>query len=132
MNAATPVTFGKALRAGAIAGLLAAGLNNLWSLVAQALGSVPPPGFVFAVCVSSIFPLLVGGVFYFMLMKLFPKGALIFTVASCLFLLLSLYPTVAPPAPNGLTTTKGFTLLTLPMHLIAGALGIWGIPKFSK
>ncbi|SHH96598.1 hypothetical protein SAMN04488109_6292 [Chryseolinea serpens] len=129
---ATTLTFGKAVRAGGIAGLLAAGLNNIWSLLAQAMGSVPPPGFPFAVTVSSIFPLLVGAMLYFMLVRFFPKGALLYTAVAVLFLLLSLYPTLYYARLDNMPPTKGFTLLTLPMHLIAGGLGIWGIPKFSR
>jgi len=125
------LTFGKAVKAGGIAGLLAAGLNNIWSLLAQALGSVPPPGFPFAVSVSSIFPLLVGAMLYFMLVRYFHNGSKVYTVVAVLFLLLSLYPSLYYAGPSG-EPTQGFTLLTLPMHLIAGSLGIWGIPKFSK
>jgi len=129
---ATTLTFGKAVKAGGIAGLLAAGINNLWSLLAQVLGCIPPPGFPFAVTVSSVFPLLVGAMLYFMLVRFFPKGALLYTAMAVLFLLLSLYPTLYYAGPDGVAPTKGFTLLTLPMHLIAGGLGIWGIPKFSR
>jgi len=120
------------LKAGGIAGLLAAGINNIWSLLAEAMGSVAPPGFPFAVTVSSVFPLLVGAMLYFMLVRFFPKGALLYTAVAVLFLLLSLYPTLYYAGPDGMAPTKGFTLLTLPMHLIAGSLGIWGIPKFSR
>ena len=36
------ITFIKALKGGAIAGLIGAGLNNIWTLIANALGSTVP------------------------------------------------------------------------------------------
>lgn len=130
---ATDVTFLKAIRGGLIAGLIGAGLNNLWSLVAQALGSVTPPGFPIAVTMSSIFPLMIGAILYFLLVKFSDKGHIIFVVIAVVFTLFSLYPTISiTEMPDGSPLGEGFTMLTLPMHLISGALAVWGIPKFSK
>ena len=127
------ITFVKALKGGFITGMIAAGLNNLWSLVAQGLGSVPPPGFPVAVTMSSIFPIMVGSILYFILTKLSSKGYLIFVIFSIVFTGVSIYPTIAlNQLPDGSPVGAGFTLLTLPMHLISGALAIWGIPRFSK
>ena len=53
-------TFVQALKGGAIAGVIAAGANNIWSLIANALGAIIPPGFVVPVTMSSIFPLIIG------------------------------------------------------------------------
>ena len=130
---ATDVTFLKAIRGGLIAGLIGAGLNNLWSLVAQALGSVTPPGFPIAVTMSSIFPLMIGAILYFLLVKFSDKGYLIFVLIAVVFTLFSLYPTILiTEMPDGSPLGEGFTMLTLPMHLISGVLAVWGIPKFSK
>ena len=57
---------------------------------------------------------------------------MIFVVISAVFTIVSLYGTVQPVLPDGTPAPDGFTLLTMPMHLIAGAVAIWGIPKFSK
>ena len=127
------VTFLKAIKGGLIAGLFGAGLNNLWSLVAQALGSATPPGFPIAVTMSSIFPLMIGAILYFLLVKFSDKGYLIFVLIAVVFTLFSLYPTILiTEMPDGSPLGDGFTMLTLPMHLISGALAVWGIPKFSK
>jgi Family of unknown function (DUF6069) len=128
------VTFLRAIKGGLIAGLIGAGLNNLWSLLAQVLGSVPPPGFPIAVTMSSIFPLMIGSILYFVLMKFFSaKGHHIFVFIAVVFTLFSLYPTISmTEMPDGTPLVEGFTLLTLPMHLISGALAVWGIPKFSN
>ena len=127
------ITFLKTAKGGLIAGLIAAGLNNLSSLVARALGSVPPPVFPIAVTVSSIFPLLIGAILYFLLVKFSARGHLIFVVIGVVFTLSSLYPTFSmTEMPDGTPLGERFTLLTVPMHLSAGALAVWGIPKFSK
>lgn len=127
------ITFVKALKGGIIAGLIGAALNSIWSFVAQSMGSVPPPGFPIAIIMSSIFPVLIGSVIFFFLAKYAAKGQLIFTIVGVVFTLISLYPTLTTTTlPDGTTVVEGFTLLTLPMHIISGAIAIWAIPKFSK
>ena len=86
------ITFVKALKGGAIAGLIGAGLNNIWTLIANALGSTVPPGFVMAVTMSSIFPLLIGAVIYFFLKKYASKGNMIWLAVSIGFTLVSFFP----------------------------------------
>lgn len=127
------ITILKAIKGGLIAGLIAAGLNNLWSLAAQALGSVPPLGFPIAVTMSSVFPLMIAAILYFLLLKFLSRGYLIFIVISVVFTLFSFYPIIAmTEMPDGTPVGEGFILLTLPMHIIAAALAVFGIPKFSK
>lgn len=126
------ISFGRAVRAGFIAGLISAGLNNIWSLLAQALGAVAPPMFAFAVTVSSIMPTVIGAILFFALVKWTSKGQLIWMVIAVAFTLLSCIPTFGTTLPDGNAAPERFTLLTLPMHLIAGAVAIWGIPKWSK
>ena len=46
------LTFLKALKCGAIAGLIGAGLNNIWSLMANAMGASIPPG---CLCSDNVF-----------------------------------------------------------------------------
>jgi hypothetical protein len=127
------ITFVKALKGGAIAGLIGAGLNNIWSLVASALGATIPPGFFMAITMSSIFPVLVGAVLFFVFVRFVPKGQLIWTVISAAFLLFSFYPVFnTPQLPDGTVTDDTFSMLVGPMHAISGILAIWGIPKWSK
>jgi len=127
------LTFLKALKGGAIAGLIGAGLNNIWSLMANAMGASIPPGFAFAVTMSSIFPLLVGAVIYFLLQKYTSKGTVIWLALTIGFTLVSFFPVFnTPQLPDGTVLDNTFPLLVGPMHAISGFLGIWGIPKFSK
>ncbi|MCA4893677.1 MAG: hypothetical protein ING84_01600 [Cytophagales bacterium] len=58
------LTIVQALKAGAIAGLIGAGLNNIWSLIAAALGATIPPGFAIAVTLSSFVPVLIGALIF--------------------------------------------------------------------
>lgn len=123
----------KSLKGGAIAGLFAAGLNNIWTLIASALGATIPPGFAFPVTVSSILPLLIGSLIYFLIMKFAPKGAIVWLVLSIGFTLLSFFPVFnTPQLPDGTKLDSTFPLLVGPMHAISGFLAAWGIPKWSK
>ncbi len=127
------ITFLKALKGGAIAGLIGAGLNNIWTLIANALGATVPPGFTLAVTMSSIFPLLIGAIIYFFLMKYTAKGKMIWLIVSIGFTLVSFFPVFnTPQLPNGTLLDSTFPLLVGPMHAISGFLAIWGLPKWSK
>lgn len=133
MSTQNQLTFLKVLKAGAIAGLIGAGVNNIWSLIANALGANIPPGFALAVTLSSIFPLLVGAILYFVFVKFLPKGALIWIALSVAFVLFSFYPVYTTPSlPDGTMLDDTFPLLAGPMHIISGVLAVWGIPRWSK
>ena len=127
------ITFLKALKGGAIAGLIGAGLNNIWTLIANALGATVPPGFALAVTMSSIFPLLIGAIIYFFLMKYATKGKMIWLVVSIGFTLFSFFPVFnTTQLPDGTLLDSTFPLLAGPMHAISGFLAIWGLPKWAK
>ena len=127
------ITFIKALKGGAIAGLIGAGLNNIWTLIANALGSTVPPGFVMAVAMASIFPLLIGAIIYFFLKKYSSKGTMIWLAVSIWFTLFSFFPVFnTTQLADGTIVDSTFPLLVGPMHVISGFLAIWGIPKWSK
>ena len=129
----TNVTLLKALKGGAIAGLIGAGLNNIWALIANALGATVPSGFALAVTMSSILPLLIGALVYFLLVKFAPKGYLIWLVLSIGFTLLSFFPVFnTPQLPDGTLLDSTFPLLVGPMHAISGFLAAWGIPKWGR
>lgn len=66
------LTIVQALKAGAIAGLIGAGLNNIWSLIAAALGATIPPGFAIAVTLSSFVPVLSWSIYFFRFGSLCP------------------------------------------------------------
>jgi Family of unknown function (DUF6069) len=126
-------TFIKALKAGAIAGIIGAAANNAWLLIAKALGATIPAGFAIPVVVSSIFSVLVGAVFFFLLLKFLSKGKLIWYIVGGAISVLSIIPVFNTPAlPDGTVLDSTFPLLAAPMHLISGFLATWGIPKWAK
>lgn len=129
----TNITFVKAIKGGTIAGLVGAGINNIWSLIANALGATIPPGFAITVTMSSIFPVLVGAILFFVFVRYIPKGNLVWVALSVAFVLLSFYPVFnTPQLPDGTAVDDTFPLLVGPMHAFSGFLAIWGIPKWSK
>lgn len=126
-------TFLQVLKGGAIAGLIGVGVNNLWSLVANSLGATIPGGFALAVTMSSIFPVLIGSVIFFALVRFLSKGIIIWYAVAAAFTLLSLFPVFnTPTLPNGTVLDSTFPLLAVPMHFISGFLATWGIPRWSK
>lgn len=133
MSTENQLTFLKALKGGAIAGLIGAGLNNIWSLIANALGATIPSGFALAVTMSSIFPLLIGAILFFVFVRYVPKGKLVWMAIAIAFTLFSFYPVYSTPQlPDGTVLDDTFPLLAGPMHLISGILAVWGIPRWSK
>lgn len=133
MSEQQQLTIVKALKAGAIAGLVGAGLNNIWSLIAGALGATIPAGFAIAVSMSSIIPLLIGSIIFFALMRFVKIGYTIWLVLGIGFTLFSFYPVFnTPQLPDGTVLDSTFPMLVGPMHVISGFLAVWGIPKWSK
>jgi hypothetical protein len=126
------LTFGKSVKAGFTAGLIAAGVNNIWSIVAQAVGSVPPPGFPVAVTLSSIFSLVIGSIVYFFLVKNLRHGYNIFLLLAIVFTLVGFYPLFQDQMPDGTPMPERFLLLAGPMHIFAAAIAIWGYNRFSR
>lgn len=133
MSSENNLTFLKALKGGAVAGLIGAGLNNIWSLVASSLGTTIPPGFVLAVTMSSIFPVLIGAILFFVFVHFVPKGKPAWIGLAIAFTLFSFYPVFnTPQLPDGTELDDTFPLLVGPMHVISGFLAVWGIPRWSK
>lgn len=127
------ITVTQALRGGTIAGLIGVGLNNIWSLVANALGATIPPGFALATTLSSLFPVVIGSVIYYLLVKFSSRGATIWLVVGIGFTLISFYPVFTTSRlPDGTRVDETFPLLAAPMHVMSGFLAVWGIPRWSK
>ncbi len=127
-------TITQALKGAFISGVIALVVNQIWSFIAlHFLSSLAPAGpWQIMVAVSSIVPLLLGGVVYFLLEKYTSNGAKIFTGISVVLTVLSIYGNFQPVLPDGTATPQGFALLTVPMHFVAGFAAAFGIPRFSK
>ncbi|MBL7851707.1 MAG: hypothetical protein JNN04_12455 [Cyclobacteriaceae bacterium] len=127
------INFGRVLKAGFIAAFIGVGLNNIWSLIAGVLGATIPPAFAIAVTISSLLPVVVASLVYFVLARYLAKGPLIFTVLGVGFLLFSFFPIFNnPQLPDGTVMDDTFPLLVAPMHVFSGVLALYGIPKWSR
>ncbi len=127
-------TITQALKGALISGVIALVFNQIWSFIAlHFLGSVAPAGpWAIMVAVSSIAPLLLAAVVYFLLEKYTSNGSKIFTALCIVLAVLSVYGNFQPVLPDGTATPQGFAILTLPMHFAAGLAAAFGIPRFSK
>ncbi len=115
---------------GVVAGLAAAVLNNLWNLIYPMIGGVSVPEVINlgSVSLMSIVPLLIAGVGYFILSRFVSNATPIFQIGTIVLALLSLFGTFSPPMP----VPDGFAGLSGPMHVIAGLVGAFVIPRFVK
>lgn len=115
---------------GVVAGVVTAILNNLWNLLYPAIGGVSVPEVINAgsVTMMSILPLLIAAVGYFVLSRFVDNATPIFQIGTVVLALLSLFGTFNPPMP----VPDGFAGLSGPMHIIAGLVGAFVIPRFVK
>lgn len=121
------------LKAGLYSGLIAAVINNLYGFIYKTVTGIQAAIInPVSISLSSILPLVIAGlVFYFLASKL-KNGATVFSIASIVLGVLSLYSSFQPVLPDGSAVPQGFALLTAPMHIVAALCAAIGIPKFSK
>ncbi len=129
----SPVSLKKALVAGLLAGVIIALLNNLYNLFCGAVLDISAPGVIHvgSVTGSSVVPAVLAGVFYYLLARFTRRPGLIFTVVVVVFTLLSMGGPLQPVLPDGSPAPAGFATLTVPMHLIAGAVMLLVIPRYA-
>ncbi len=127
------ISFKKALVAGLLAGVVIALLNNLYNLFCGAVLDISAPNVIHvgSVMGSSVVPALLAGVFYYLLARFTRRPGLIFNVVVVVFTLLSMGGPLQPTLPDGSPVPAGFTTLTVPMHLIAGAVMLLVIPRYA-
>jgi hypothetical protein len=115
-----------------ISGIIGAILNNVYALFySSATGfSLPEVINVVSITMASILPVLVGGLLYFGLSRFTPKATLIFIMAGILFTLVSLAGPMQPQLADGTPTPEGFAGLTIPMHIISGAVALLVLPRY--
>ncbi len=128
------VSFGSVLKAALIGGGIAT-VGNLILLLLAGVLNIPlnvqagPPGpntpvtpiGAPPVIIFSLLPAIIGGLLYFVLVKVSAKGATIFTVIAGIVALLSLFPIFGQPL-----TLPGMIVLIL-MHLVAAGAITWAL-----
>jgi hypothetical protein len=127
------ITIGSALKAALAAGVLASALNLVYYFIyTSAVGIGPSPINPVTTAVSSVIPLLLAGILFYVLAKKVKNGKTIFVVVAVVLGLLSLFSSFQTQLPDGTTAPEGFAALSAPMHLIAAAAAAFGIPWFTN
>ena len=124
------------LKAGLLAGLVAAILNNISYLIMTVIGGFTwLPVIAVSILVASFLPNLVAAVAYFTL-SLFTKYAyLLLAVGVILFVLTSVLPHLGigpAPSPALAALPEGFDLVTVPLHIVFGLTAISLMPWLVK
>ncbi len=121
------------LKAAFQGGLITAGINISWLFILEYILKINglPNGFPVAVVISSIVPILIGAFIYFFLQKHFKEANRLFIFIGGSFTAFSLFPSFASVLPDGTPTPEHFALLTIPMHFVAGIIGLYYITQRS-
>lgn len=131
-------TFGKSILAGVVSGVVSAILNNLYSLAHSAVTgfSIPNVIHIGSISGASVVTALVAGLAFFVLAKFIVKNApkkrdLVYQIGAIGFALLSVVGSFGPTLPDGTPAPPQFAMLSAPMHVIAGVVAAFVIPKVA-
>ncbi len=122
------------VKAGFIAALSAAVLNNIYNLTYTAITGIDVSAVVniASITMASFVTILAGTLVYFVLTRVTAKADMIFIIGAVALTLLSLMGPLSPTLPDGSATPSGFAALTIPMHFIAGLACILVLPRMSR
>lgn len=128
------ITFSKVIKAGFLAGLISAAINTIWIQLGILIMNVSglPKGFSIAVIMSSILPVVFASIIYFLLIRNFTRGYLLYMFLGVSFMLLSNFPAFETTLPDGTPTPSNFALLVIPMHFVAGLSALYLIPLKTR
>lgn len=128
------ITFSKVIKAGFLAGLISAAINTIWNQLGIFVMNISglPKGFSVAVVMSSILPVLFASIIYFLLIRNFTRGYLLYMFLGVSFMLLSNFPAFEVTLPDGTPTPANFALLVIPMHFVAGLSALYLIPLKTR
>jgi hypothetical protein len=130
----TQVSFSKILTVAALLAITTLVLNNLYAyLYSSATGVSLPEVINFtSISAASVLPVFAAAVFYYLLSLYNPLRAdVIYWVTVVVLALISLAGPLSGTLPDGSPRPEGFTLLTLPMHVITGVF-IFLLPKIAR
>ncbi|MBU6361205.1 MAG: hypothetical protein KGS46_14415 [Chloroflexi bacterium] len=129
------LSFSTVLKTGFVAGVIAAIANlGVWVIGQIAGGMVVP---FIAVPIASLVGVLIGGVLYFILSRLFgARTNFVFTIISVIFLVANFFGPISAMSSEAM---PGMGLFNLPtviateiMHLVAGGLAITRYTKLMR
>ncbi len=126
------VAFADAIKGGIVAALVAVIFNNVWAVVCQTqIRVVTELVNLLTITISTVVPILLAGVFYWWLNTKSNKFETIYKWVIVLLTLVSLVGPLQTTLPDGSVTPEGFPILTIPMHIIAGACAWFFVPRYS-
>lgn len=134
MSASSSPNLAWIIKASLQGSLVAAGLNIAWLFGLEYYLSIQnlPKGFQVAVVLATIIPIILGAFLYFLLAKNFAEGKRLFLFIGAGFTALSIFPSFQSTLPDGNLVPEHWVLLTVPMHFIAGGIGLYYITSGKK
>ena len=123
----------KSLLAGVIAGVIAAVINNVYGFAYTAVtGNSHPLINPVSITLASLIPLLIAGLGYWLVARFMPaRATLIFVAGTLVLAALSLGSSFGGQLPDGSTAPAWFPALSAPMHIVAGLVGAFGVPRLA-
>lgn len=117
-----------------ITGALTAVVNNVYGGVFTAItGNSHALVGPVSITLASLIPMLLAGLAYFILTRFAGDRAnLIFVIGALVLTVLSFGGALGGQLPDGSTPPAFFAALTLPMHIIAGGLAAFALPRFVQ
>lgn len=119
------------MRHSLVAGISATIVNNIYRVIFESASGYSMPELINVATVSaaSFAPIMLAGIFFFILGRFFISPRTIFIAVVALWTIASLYGPFASQLPDGSATPPQFTWLTFPMHIFAGLITILVIPR---
>ena len=125
--------FGPTLYGGFAAGVASALVNDVYAFVYRATTGFdalhPTYG---SITVSSIFPSVLAAMGYFALTRFTRHAAAVLGVVTAAVTLFSFQTAFGATLPDGSPKPPGFDALTMPMHVVVGAIAAFVIPRFAS
>jgi cytochrome bd-type quinol oxidase subunit 2 len=120
------------LVAGAIAGLVAVVINNIYQLSYTAITGYAEPMVINLITVSlaSFVPIFLAALVYYFLAKNTSQPTLIFVIVTIFMTISSMGAMAAPVFPDRDAIDSDFYGLAIPMHFIAGGIAAVVIPVY--
>jgi len=124
--------FSTTLLGGFAAGIASALVNDVYAFVYRAttgFASLHPT--YGSITVSSIFPSFLAAVGYFALTRFTRHAGTVLALVTAAITFYSFQTAFSATLPDGSAKPPGFDALTLPMHVVVGAVAAFVIPRFA-
>ncbi|MFN0275537.1 MAG: hypothetical protein ACKVPJ_07325 [Chitinophagales bacterium] len=122
------------VKAGIQTGVLVSVVNMIWYLFSTKLLFIQAPGniTIVTVIITCVVVALLASLVFYLLFPRVKKPVLVFRGIVFILALLSLFGAFMGEMPDGTPAPERFHVLAMPMHMFAGILTGYFIPKFLK